>query len=84
MTSGTELSLEDQVKAVIDVFGGEKKSQIVYCPEKKNNTPSFLFDMTKAKEDFGFVPEYQSYQKFRKIIRKNLKVENGMHLFPAV
>lgn len=61
MTSSTELDLEDQVKAVIDVFGGEKKSNIVYRPEKPNNTPSFLFDMIKAKEDFGFIPEYKSY-----------------------
>lgn len=73
MTSGTELSLEDQVKAVIDVFGGEKKSQIVYCPEKKNNTPSFLFDMTKAKEDFGFVPEYQSYHEIMEDYKKELE-----------
>lgn len=61
MTSNTELDLEDQVKAVIDVFGREKKSKIVYRPEKQNNTPSFLFDMTKAKEDFGFIPKYKSY-----------------------
>ncbi len=62
MTSGTELTLEDQVKTVIEVFGKDKGSKIVYRPDKPNNTPSFLFDMTKAKEDFGFVPEYLSYK----------------------
>ncbi len=62
MTSGTELDLEDQARAVIEVFGDpDRKSRIVYRPDKPNNTPSFLFDMSKAKEDFGFVPRYTSY-----------------------
>jgi UDP-glucose 4-epimerase len=64
MTSGTAVTLEEQVRTVIDVFSkGENKSKIVYRPDKKNNTPSYLFDMSKAKRDFGFVPEYKSYKK---------------------
>lgn len=73
MTSGTELDLEEQVKAVIQVFGGEKKSDIIYRPDKPNNTPSFLFDMTKAKEDFGFVPKYQSYFSIMEDYKKELE-----------
>lgn len=73
MTSGTELDLEEQVKAVIQVFGKETKSQIVYRPDKPNNTPSFLFDMTKAKEDFGFVPEYKSYIAIMEDYKKELE-----------
>ena len=61
MTSGTELDLEDQARAVIEVFGKGRGSRIVYRPDKPNNTPSFLFDMTKAREDFGFVPQYTDY-----------------------
>ena len=76
MTSGVPLELEDQVKAVIDVFGKDKKSRIVYRPEKKNNTPSFLFDMSKAKKDFGFVPEYKNYHDIMVDYKKEL--ENGM------
>lgn len=73
MTSGTELDLEDQVKAVIQVFGGDKQSEIIYRPDKPNNTPSFLFDMTKAKEDFGFVPEYISYVDIMKDYKRELE-----------
>ena len=74
MTSGTELDLEDQAKAVIQVFGSpERPSKIVYRPDKPNNTPSFLFDMTKAKEDFGFVPEYTSYVDMMKDYKKELE-----------
>ena len=61
MTSSTQLDLEDQARAVIDVFGESKGSKIVYRPEKPNNTPSFLYSMEKAKKDFGFVPEYTDY-----------------------
>lgn len=61
MTSGVPLDLEEQVKSVIKVFTKDKESKIVYRPDKQNNTPSFLFDMTKAKEDFGFIPEYRNY-----------------------
>jgi UDP-glucose 4-epimerase len=62
MTSGTELTLDEQAKAVIDIFSGAERTEIVYCPDKRNNTPSFLFSMEKAKKDFGFVPEYTSYR----------------------
>lgn len=61
MTSGTELELEEQVKAVIDVFGGDKTSKIVYRKEKPNNTPSYLYSIEKAKEDFGFEPKYTNF-----------------------
>ena len=63
MTNGVPLDLEDQVKAVIKVFGSGKGSKIVYRPDLKNNTPSYLFDMSKAKKDFGFVPEYTDYEQ---------------------
>lgn len=74
MTSGTELDLEEQAKAVIEVFGNpEKKSEIVYRPDLKNNTPSFLFDMTKAKTDFGFVPQYTSYLEMMKDYKREME-----------
>ena len=73
MTSGTELDLQQQAQAVIEVFGDPEKSHIVYRPEKKNNTPSFLFDMSKAKEDFGFIPQYTSYIEMMKDYKMELE-----------
>ncbi len=73
MTSGTELTLEDQVKTVIEVFGKDKGAKIVYRPDKPNNTPSFLFDMTKAKEDFDFIPEYTSYKSIMEDYKAELE-----------
>lgn len=73
MTSGTELDLEDQAKAVIKVFGEDKGSKIVYRPEKTNNTPSFLYSMEKAKKDFDFVPEYTNYEDMMIDYKKELE-----------
>ncbi len=74
MTSGTELDLEDQARAVISVFGDPKKpSKLIYRPEKPNNTPSYLFDMSKAHHDFGFVPKYTSYLDMMKDYKKELE-----------
>lgn len=73
MTSGTSLDLEDQAKAVIEVFGEEAGSKIVYRPEKPNNTPSFLYDMSKAKRDFGFEPEYTDYIEMMKDYKEELE-----------
>ncbi len=75
MTSGTELDLEEQVKAIIEVFGNaQNPSKIVYRPDKPNNTPSFLFDMSKAKRDFGFEPKYTSYKDIMIDYKKELEL----------
>ena len=80
MTSGVQLDLEEQVKSIIDVFTRDKKSKIIYRPDKPNNTPSFLFDMTKAKEDFGFVPDYRNYKKMMQDYKKELESEYWQEL----
>lgn len=72
MTSGTKLDLEEQAKTVIEVFGNPAYSKIIYRPDKKNNTPSFLFDMSKAREDFGFIPEYTTYRKIMEDYKNEL------------
>lgn len=73
MTSGTRLTLEDQVKTVIDVFGEDKGSKIVYRPEKKNNTLSFLFSIEKAKDDFGFEPQFTDYRSMMEDYKKEME-----------
>jgi UDP-glucose 4-epimerase len=75
MTSGVSLTLEEQVKTVIKVFTKARTSEIKYRPEIENSTPSYLFDISKAKEDFGFIPEYADYQKM--MIDYKLEMESG-------
>ena len=73
MTSGTQLDLEEQAQAVIDVFGTDKGSKLIYRPEKPNNTPSFWYSMEKAKRDFGFVPKYINYYDMMVDYKKELE-----------
>ena len=73
MTSGVPLTLLDQAKTVIEVFGKDRGSKIVLRPEKKNNTPSFLFSMEKAKRDFDFVPEYTDFRLMMEDYKKEME-----------
>lgn len=73
MTSGVGLDLEDQARAVIQVFGADAGSNIVYRPDRPNNTPSFLYSMEKARRDFGFVPEYVDYVAMMEDYRQELE-----------
>ena len=73
MTSGTQLDLEEQAKAVIEVFGPEAGSRIIYKPEKANNTPSFWYSMEKAERDFGFVPQYINYVDMMKDYKQEME-----------
>lgn len=73
MTSSTQLDLEDQARAVIEVFGDQQVSKLVYRPEKTNNTPSFWYSMEKAKRDFGFVPKYTDYVQMMCDYKKELE-----------
>lgn len=81
MTSETSLDLEEQVKTIIDVFSTEKKSKIIYCPEKENNTSSFLFSMEKARRDFGFVPQFADYHKMMEDYKMELESGKWNELF---
>jgi UDP-glucose 4-epimerase len=55
--TGIGTSLLDQVKGMVDVFGGEKKSEISFAPDKPN-APQYIMDITPAVNDLGYKPEY--------------------------
>lgn len=73
MTGHLQIDLQEQAETIIEVFGGKKKSQIIYRPEKKNSTPPFLYSMDKAKRDFGFIPEYNTFRKMMEDYKEELE-----------
>lgn len=75
MTGHLQIDLQEQAEAIIDVFGRESKSRIVYRPEKKNSTPPFLYSMDKARRDFGFVPQYDTFRKM--MVDYKAEMESG-------
>jgi len=58
IASGIRTSLEELVRGVIDVFSQPNKDiKVIYRPEKPNNV-SYLYDIRKAQQDFGYVIQY--------------------------
>ena len=64
ITSGKGVTLQKQAEIISKLFAFTPKniSKINYRPEVKNNTPSYLFNIEKAKRDFNFVPQYADFE----------------------
>lgn len=79
---GTDMpiSLEDQIKIAIDVFSPEdKKSKIIYRPDKPNGR-NFSMDITKTKEELGYIPVYD-YKKYLEDYKKEMELNRFHGLF---
>ena len=67
---GVGVSLEEQIKGIVDVFSSPlKRSQIVYCPDKPDGR-EYVNDISKTREELGYNPQYdyfallQDYKKY--------------------
>ena len=60
---GQPISIEDQIRLIAEVFNSDKKSDIIYCPEKKSS-PQFVLSIEKARSELGYAPKYD----FRKLL----------------
>lgn len=70
--TGVGTSLLEQIKGMIEVFGSEnKKSPIIFCPEKPN-TPQYIMDITEAKKELGYEVKYD-YLSMLKDIKKEMQ-----------
>ena len=62
--TGMPITLEEEVRTIVDVFSSkEKKSKIVYCPEKPSGG-GLLMDIQNAKEELGYEPIYNCQRLF--------------------
>ena len=55
---GNPISISDQIHDIADVFKRVKKSDIIYCPDKPSS-PQFVLDISKAKHELGYKPQYK-------------------------
>jgi UDP-glucose 4-epimerase len=59
ISSGQQLSLQEQAECVIRVFSPpDKRSEIRYQPETPHYFESFLYDIGKARKILGWQPKY--------------------------
>lgn len=78
LTSGKTVSLEEQVKTVINIFSKEnQKSKIIYRFDKINNAKSFIFDIQKAKNDLGYNPKYLNFEKMMLDYRNEMEKKSN-------
>lgn len=86
MTSGRGVTLQEQAEIIAEIWASspEKQSQITYNPEVKNNTPSYLFSMEKAKKDFGFEPVFSDFRTMMIDYKKDLDANKYQELFKYV
>ena len=62
--TGVGISLLDQIKGIIEVFGVEKKSKILYSPEKRN-APQYIMNIDNARSDLEYEPQYSYIEMLR-------------------
>ena len=54
---GKPISIEDQIHLIADTFAYDKKSEIIYCPEKPSS-PQFVLNIEKSKTNLGYKPTW--------------------------
>ncbi len=88
--SGKTLSLRQQVKETLKVFGNNKrKDRIIFRPEKKNSIDPFLYDNSKVQRELDWSPMFtfndllMDYKKemeskrFQYLIKKRQEMLHG-------
>jgi UDP-glucose 4-epimerase len=59
ITSGQYLTLREQAKTIAKLFwGASTPPQTIDRPEKSNGMDAFLYDISKAKKELGWSPQY--------------------------
>jgi UDP-glucose 4-epimerase len=59
IASGRYLTLREEVETIAKVFwGDDSKPEIIERPEIPNSIDSFLYNISKAKNDLNWKPQY--------------------------
>ena len=66
-------SLEEQIKMIAKVFAPDVPSIVEYCPNKPSS-PQFVLDITKARKELGYNPQY-TFDKLLIDFKQNMEEE---------
>jgi UDP-glucose 4-epimerase len=58
IATGIRTTLEEEVKGIIEVFSPPERPSKVYFNPSKPSTLAYLYDISKAKRDLGYVVRY--------------------------
>lgn len=78
--TGKTVTLENQIKGIIEVFSPkDKKSEVIHRPDKPDSR-SFVMDIENAKRDLGYEPEYD-YIKYLKDFKTEMELNRFEELW---
>lgn len=68
--NGWQVSLEEQIKGIIEVFSPKNKpSKIIYCPEKQDPLEN-AFDISKTVKELNYHPQYSYIEQLKDFKRE--------------
>lgn len=77
--TGVPVTLKQQIETIIKVFSpANNPSTIIYCPDKPCGG-GFLMDITNAKEELGYEPQYDCQRLFEDY-REEMKINRFLEL----
>jgi UDP-glucose 4-epimerase len=77
--TGNPVTLEEQIRTIVSVFSPQgHPSEIVYRPDK-SSTGGFLMDITNAKKELGYKPQYDC-RKLLEDFKKEMELEKYKEL----
>jgi len=80
IASGKYLTLREQVETTAKIFWGDNtKPKIVKLPEKQHCMDSFLYDISKAKQQLDWSPQY-NFEEMLLDIKKEMKSKKFEYL----
>ena len=79
--SGVGLTIEDEAKAIIKAFSPpDRPSKLIYRPDiEEVEKRSYIFDITKARNELGYSPQY-SYEEAMRDYRMEMESGRLSHL----
>lgn len=77
--SKEQITLEEQINGIIDIFSKDKKSEKKYCPEMPNALYNHL-DISKTIHDLNYKPQY-SYREWLVDFKKEMMLNRFKKLW---
>lgn len=77
--TGLPVTILEQAEGMVEIFGEEKKSKIVFCPDKPN-AREYDIDISKTCKELGYKPEYP-YLKYLEDFKREMEMNRFKELF---
>ena len=71
--TGWVVNRKDQIQGIIDVFGNKEHPSKIVVRADKPDSPTYLLDISKTKEQLGFVPKYD-YISYLKDLKHEMEI----------